>query len=128
MESGSARLGMMVAETLRRKRKITRMTRKSVNRSVNFTSRTDSRIDWARSRWISRLTDAGSSLRNCGRRLRIESATSTVFVPGCFWMARMRPRLSLNHVEANLPSRSPSVMRRSSSTKAGSPRSSNSWA
>ena len=39
---GSARLGMIVAETFRRKMKITITTRKSVRVSVNFTSRTDS--------------------------------------------------------------------------------------
>ena len=38
MENGSARLGMMVAETLRRKRKITITTRPSVSSMVNWTS------------------------------------------------------------------------------------------
>jgi len=46
---GSARLGMIVAETFRRKTKITITTRKSVSISVNFTSRTDSSIETDRS-------------------------------------------------------------------------------
>ena len=41
---GSARLGMMVAETLRRKMKITSTTSTSVSISVNFTSCTDAWI------------------------------------------------------------------------------------
>ena len=35
MEKGSARLGMMVAETLRRNKKITAITRPSVSSMVN---------------------------------------------------------------------------------------------
>ena len=46
---GNARLGMMVAETFRRKTKITITTRKSVSISVNFTSPTDCSIDTDRS-------------------------------------------------------------------------------
>ena len=45
IESGSARLGMTVAERFRRKRKITMTTSASVSSSVNRTSSTDSRID-----------------------------------------------------------------------------------
>src|SRR5262249_4242319 len=44
MESGSASEGMIVAERLRRKRKITITTRKSVSRRVNFTSLTEARF------------------------------------------------------------------------------------
>ena len=52
---GSARLGMIVAETFRRKMKITITTRNSVSISVNFTSSTDSSIetDLSYSVWIS---------------------------------------------------------------------------
>ena len=49
MESGRARLGMTVAERLRRNRKITSTTRQSVRTSVNRTSLTDARIDSERS-------------------------------------------------------------------------------
>ena len=45
IDSGSARLGMMVAETLRRNRKITSTTSTIASISVNFTSLTDSRMD-----------------------------------------------------------------------------------
>src|SRR5438874_4372733 len=43
-DAGSARLGMIVAETFRRNRKITITTRQMVRTSVNLTSCTDSRI------------------------------------------------------------------------------------
>ena len=49
IDSGSARLGINVAEALRRNRKITPTTRKSARSSVSCTSRTESRIDCERS-------------------------------------------------------------------------------
>src|SRR5437660_454500 len=58
IESGTARLGMTVAERFRRKRKITRMTSAIVSPSVNWTSWTDSRMATERSYTTLRLTDA----------------------------------------------------------------------
>ena len=49
MEKGSARLGIMVADRLRRKRKMTSTTRHSARKRVNLTSLTDSRMDTERS-------------------------------------------------------------------------------
>ena len=49
IDIGSAMLGITVAEILRRNRKITRITRQTVSSSVNFTSFTESRIDFERS-------------------------------------------------------------------------------
>ena len=49
IDIGSARLGITVAERLRRKRKITSTTSTSVSSSVNVTSCTDSWIVVARS-------------------------------------------------------------------------------
>ena len=83
-DMGNARLGIMVAEILRRKRKITNTTSTTVKSSVNFTSFTDSRIDCDRSSRIHILTDGGRSSRNVGSRFLTESTTSTVLVPGCF--------------------------------------------
>ena len=48
-ESGSARLGMMVAGRFRRNRKMTRITSTSVSSSVNCTSLTELRMDSERS-------------------------------------------------------------------------------
>ena len=49
IEAGSARLGMIVAETFLRKMKITATTRPTVSSSVSLTSATDSRIATERS-------------------------------------------------------------------------------
>ena len=49
MDMGRARLGMIVAETFRRKRKITSTTRAIASSSVNWTSPTESRMDTERS-------------------------------------------------------------------------------
>ena len=49
MDIGRARLGMIVAETFRRKRKITKTTSAIASRSVNWTSPTEPRMDTDRS-------------------------------------------------------------------------------
>ena len=49
IDSGTARLGMIVADRLRRKRKITMTTRAMVSSKVNWTSWTDSRMATDRS-------------------------------------------------------------------------------
>ena len=53
IDIGSARLGITVAERLRRNRKMTSTTSAMVSTSVNCTSSTDSRMDWERSYKIS---------------------------------------------------------------------------
>ena len=49
MDIGNARDGMMVADTFRRKTKITMTTRAMVSIKVNFTSLTDARMETERS-------------------------------------------------------------------------------
>ena len=87
IESGSARLGITVAETFRRKRKITSTTSTKAISIVTFTSFTDSRIDSERSNRTRSLTDGGSSFPRTGRSAFTSSATWTVFVPGWRWIA-----------------------------------------
>src|SRR6266446_6093102 len=89
---GRARLGMTVADRLRRNRKMTITTSAMVRRSVNFTSATDSRMDCDRSMSTSSFTDAGICDRKEGRRALTASTTSTVFVPGWRWMVRTSAR------------------------------------
>ena len=50
IESGRARLGITVAEILRRNKKMTRITRAIVSSKVNLTSATESLIDSVRSK------------------------------------------------------------------------------
>ena len=89
---GSARLGMTVAETLRRKRKITITTRHSVSINVSFTSRTDARMDSERSHSVRRSTDAGSWGFSCSTSCCTASDTPTVLVPGWRCTASTMPR------------------------------------
>ena len=60
-DMGNARLGIMVAERLRRKRKMTSTTRTSATSSVIWTSWMDSLMEADRSYMMFRLMDAGIS-------------------------------------------------------------------
>src|SRR4030067_123113 len=88
MDVGRARLGMIVADTFRKNRKITMTTRKFARRRENFTSFTELRIETDRPERILRSTEAGICARKVGKRRFIESTSSTVFVPGCLCIAR----------------------------------------
>ena len=92
MDMGSARLGMTVAERLRRKRKITRITRPRANSRVNCTSFTDSRMVAERSYSVSTFTDAGIWFLKVGKIFLMESTTWMVLVPGWRWMAKIMAR------------------------------------
>ncbi len=91
-ESGSERLGMTVAATLRRKRKITMTTRAKVRSSVNCTSTTEWRIETERSYSVWIEIEAGSWGRTCSRSPCTASATWTVLVPGWRWIASVMAR------------------------------------
>src|SRR5262249_6439159 len=66
-ETGTARAGMMVADTLRRKRKITMMTSAMAMPRVSCTSTTAARIDNERSNNGSILIDGGTCARMVGK-------------------------------------------------------------
>ncbi len=97
-DMGRARLGMTVADRLRRNRKITSTTRHSVSSRVALTSRTDSRIGCARSIITFRVAEAGSWLRRSGSSACTARETSSVFVPGCRCTASMIARWSTNQL------------------------------
>ena len=82
IESGTATLGMTVAERLRRKRKITITTRATVSMSSYCTSLTDARIVVVRSVNTFTWIEAGSVLRNWGSRASMRSTTWMMFAPG----------------------------------------------
>ncbi len=88
IEPGSARLGISVAETFRRKTKMTRMTSVIAMISVSLTSCTDSRIVIERSLRTSSVIDAGSCSRIAGSSALIASTICTTLTPGCFWIDR----------------------------------------
>src|SRR6516164_4663872 len=72
-DTGTASAGMMVAESDRRNRKITMMTRQIAIASVSCTSSTDARMEIERSIKTAMLIEGGTIARYCGNRLRIAS-------------------------------------------------------
>ena len=68
-------------------------TSASVSHSVNFTSETDSRMDCERSKRMLSFAEPGSMPSNTGISFLTFETTSTVFSPGCFWIARTMERV-----------------------------------
>src|SRR5215468_9853086 len=97
-DTGTASEGMMVAESERRNRKITMMTRTTAMTSVSCTLHTDSRIDTERSISTSMRIDGGMEARYCGKRSRTESTTATVLASGWRWIASTMARSLLNQL------------------------------
>ena len=82
-DSGTATLGIMVAETLRRNRNITITTRATASINSYCTSRTDARIVVVRSVSVTSSTEAGSAACSCGRIALMALTVSITFAPGC---------------------------------------------
>ncbi len=93
-ESGTAMLGISVARTFRKKRKMTAMTSEMVMTSVRSTSSTDARTVSVRSVRILTLIPCGSDDCSCGRSAFTRSATWMTLAPGCRWTFRMMARFS----------------------------------
>ena len=96
-DSGSAMPGISVADQRRRNRKITSTTSAIASSSVNFTSRTECRIDAERSRNTDSVMPFGTDAWKVGSSALIESTTCTVLAPGWRWMARNNARCWLKY-------------------------------
>ncbi len=81
-DSGTARLGITVAHSVRRKMKMTRITRPIVSIIVNCTSCTAARITSERSETRSTWTDGGIDSCSCGISALTVSTTWIVLAPG----------------------------------------------
>ncbi len=81
-DTGTDRLGMIVAGTLRRKRKITITTSATASDSSNCTSFTDARMVFVRSVTTERRTLEGSDARSRGKSACTRSTTWITFAPG----------------------------------------------
>ena len=88
-ESGTDRLGIRVADGLRRNTKITATTRTTARPSSNSTSATEARIVVVRSVSTATSTAGGNAARNCGNSAWMRSTTSMTLAPGWRWMLRM---------------------------------------
>ena len=82
IDSGTERLGITVAGTLRRKRKITSTTSATASISSNSTSSTDARMVLVRSVNTDTSIDLGSPPSICGNSAVMESTTSMTLAPG----------------------------------------------
>ena len=85
-ESGTATLGITVAQPLRRKRKTTSTTRMMEMASVHSTSSTEARMVVVRSSTASSLIDGGMAACSCGISARTRSTVPMMFAPG--WRKR----------------------------------------
>jgi len=81
-DSGTAAEGMMVARKLRRKRKITRITRPIVSANSYSTSATDARTVLLRSVNTRTFTEAGKLASSWGSNFSMASTTLIVLAPG----------------------------------------------
>ena len=97
-DTGTASAGMMVADTLRRNRKITMTTSEIAIANVSCTSCTAARIEIERSNSGSIWIDGGTCARMAGSLARTRSTTSTVLASGWRWIASTMARASLNQV------------------------------
>ena len=88
-DSGTDRLGMMVARVLRRKTKMTSTTSTTAKDSSNSTSCTEARIVTVRSVSTATSIAAGSAAWNCGSSFLMPSTTWMTLAPGWRWMLRI---------------------------------------
>src|SRR5712672_964713 len=82
IERGTAKLGMMVARTLRKNTKMTNTTSTMVSINSNWTSETEARIVVVRSVSISTFTAVGSAACSCGSNFLTRSTTAMMLAPG----------------------------------------------
>ena len=101
-EIGKASAGMIVAETLRRNSRMTRMTRAPAMSRVTCTSWMLSLIETLRSYSVLMLIDAGNLAWKLGKVRLIELTVSIVLAPGWRWMARTIARWSTFQVATRL--------------------------
>src|SRR5881275_68318 len=85
-ESGTDKLGIRVADGLRRNTKITITTSTTARPSSNSTSATEARIVVVRSVSTATSTAEGSAVLNCGKSAWTRSTTSMTLAPGCRWI------------------------------------------
>ena len=81
-DRGTTTPGMVVAQALRRKKKTTRMTRKTETSRVSSTSLTEARIIVTRSSVISRCIEGGIEACSSGISASTRSVTSMMFACG----------------------------------------------
>src|SRR5881396_458135 len=100
IEMGTATLGMIVADRLRRNRNMTITTRAIVRISVNSTSATEARMVAVRSVSVVISIADGREALSWGSKRLMRSTTVMMLAPGCRWMLTMTAGLSFIHAAA----------------------------
>ena len=88
-DSGTAMLGMRVAEALRRKKKMTSTTRITASSNSNCTSAIEARMLMVRSVSTETLIEAGRLACSCGSIAVMRSTVWMTLAPGWRWMLTM---------------------------------------
>ncbi len=96
-DNGTARLGMIVAGTLRRNRKITSTTSATASSNSNCTSATEARIVTVRSVNTVSSTAVGRPDASCGSSVLIRSTVSITLAPGWRCTLTTMPGALLTH-------------------------------
>ena len=109
-DSGTAKLGISVADALRKKTKITATTSAMASISSNCTSFTDARIVTVRSVSTCTSIDAGRVLCNCGSSALMRSTVSITLAPGWRWMLRMTPGTAFAQAASRVFSASSTIL------------------
>ena len=119
-DSGTATLGIMVADRLRKNKNITITTKPTDNSNSNSTSCTEARMVWVRSVRMVTLTAGGSVDCNAGNSCLMRSTTSMTFAPGWRWTLIISASDSLPHA-ASLLFSAPSTTLATSAKRTGAP-------
>ncbi len=119
-DSGTATLGIRVAETLRRNRKVTITTSAIASISSNCTSVTEARMVVVRSDSTFTSSVAGSAACNCGSSALMRSTTSMTLAPGWRWMFSTIAGWLLAQAARRVSS-APSTARATSARRSGEP-------
>ena len=119
-DSGTEKLGMIVAGTLRKNIKITNTTSTTARNSSNCTSATEARTVTVRSVSTARSTEAGIDWVRAGSICLMRSTTSMTFAPGWRWIFMMIAGVVFVHA-ASLLFSAPSTMSATSDNNTGAP-------
>jgi hypothetical protein len=119
-ESGTATLGMSVAEIFLRKTKMTATTSTTAIARSICTSCTEARMVTVRSVSTATSIDAGSAAWSCGSWRLMRSTVSITLAPGCRWMLRITAGTSFIHA-ARREFSAPSTTSATSDRKTGAP-------
>ena len=118
--SGTVTLGMMVAQKLRRKTKITITTSEIDSSRVNCTSFTEAWMVRVRSITVLTWTEGGIAACRRGSSLRMRATVSITLAPGCLKINNWMPRRPFCHPASRAFS-GPSTALPMSRTRTGAP-------